>query len=68
MESKLVGEMTNLAVLIKVNAAKPVKHENKTGLDASSLDISVNSKAGSSHVRPHLQKSYTANHGSINHR
>jgi len=60
MESKLVGEMTNLAALIKANVAKHVKHENKTGPKASPSDISVNSKAGSSHARPHLPKSYAA--------
>jgi len=62
MESKLVGEISNLAILIKANITEPVKRANKTNdLDLTPPDILVNSKAGSSHVRPHLQKSLAAN-------
>ena len=62
MESKLVGEMSNLAILIQDYVTKPVKHENKTNdCNLSPLDISVNSNTGSSHASQHLQKSFAAN-------
>ena len=63
MESKIVGEMSNLATLIKANVTEPVKHEKETNdFDLSPSDmITVNSITGSNHARPHLQKSLAAN-------